>query len=108
MKIIEYFKKFEKTIDFIKRNSIIIILLILGLYFLGFVNEFAKLIYSIIAIAGLNILIANISVFTFTKINFTDTENSKYKFMVIGLVYLGTSILIAGSIFGMYYIYFYK
>ncbi len=104
----------NNIIDFLKRNIIITIILMIGLFSLGFMSQFMKLIYSIIAIIGIDIILSNIAVIAFSKINFTkhteDEEESKTiiaaKYNVLGMIYLGTSIAIGLSVFGMYYLYF--
>ena len=103
----------ETVIDFIKRNLLIFLIIIAGLFAMGFVSEFIRLIYSVIVIVAINVIMANVAVIAFNKINFSnhdeDTEDVKLgKLIVIGLVYLGCSIAVSGSVFGIYYLYYFK
>ncbi len=95
--------------NFLKRHSVYFFLILLGLVFLDFQRQFVELILSLLIVGASTVFLASVALYAYTKFNFQEAlseEEKSAKIIATGLIYVGTAIVVAGCVFGMYYIYF--
>lgn len=101
--------KAKQVWNFVTRHLVWIVLTLAGLYLIGTSKQFLLLIASIVTIGGLTIFLASVALWAYTKINFQEADSDieqASKIVATALVFVGVAIVVAGCVFGMYYIYF--
>lgn len=89
----------------------LIILFFVTIIFGNVENELFRLLFTITSIVALSIIFGNIALRSFAKIDFSpgkeDTkEEILAKIIASSIIFVGICILVAGCVFGMYYLFF--
>lgn len=95
----------------IKKYFGLIILFAVTIIFGKVENELFRLLFTATSIVALTVIFGNIALRSFSKIDFSpgkeDTkEEILAKIIASSIIFVGICILIAGCIFGMYYLFF--
>lgn len=107
----------DSIISFGKRNGILIILMLILLYFISAASQIIETALTIAFFECVALILSGAALYFYTKIDFItvavagiDREYSAYERMgnnfIIAAIFLGTHLLTAITIFGVYYLQF--